>query len=364
MAASTTMKKKPMPRRARRTPPLKAETMPRRTTSTRPPVPVVERHRPAGAWLYPLLALLSFVVGTLSGYMVWGRRLPDANADLQQPGPTSVAGVNNDSSHGGTGMDIAALMKEVNPPEGYTLPARYGDLGPQLLKSGAIDYDAFAAVYSNGGDPLTPDQVGILKNGSDEPIVISSGNAHFLLNFFWAVGLVNRNPILTEGPITQYSKGQIDQFASTGGWTIGAKPARELFASLELIPLTPEQQTRVQEVASSIYRPCCDNPTIFPDCNHGMAMLGLLELMASQGANTAELFQAAKYVNAFWFPQQALQTAIYLKSNQDVDYAQADPRLVSGQAFFSGSGSGRVYASLQSEGLLPKAPDGGGSCAN
>ncbi len=360
MAASTTLKKKPVPRQTRRAAPLRAKEAPRRKPpATSPTDPVMERRRPAGAWLYPLLVLLSFVVGTLSGYMVWGRRLPDAKAGLQQPASASTAGSDDES-----GIDVAALMKEVNPPEGYTLPARYGDLGPRLLKSGAIDYDAFAAVYTNSGDPLTPAQVGILKNGSDEPIVISSENAHFLLNFFWAVGLVNKNPILTEGPITQNSGGQIDRFASTGGWTIGAKPVKELFASTGLIPLTPEQQARVQEAALSIYRPCCDNPTIFPDCNHGMAMLGLLELMASQGAGTAELFQAAKYVNAFWFPQQALQTAIYLKVDKKMDFAQADPRLVSGQAFFSGSGSGRVYASLQSEGLLPKTPGNGGSCAN
>ncbi len=357
--AATALKKKPVLHRARRTAALKPKTTRRRTPASLPPAPAAESRRPVGAWLYPLLALASFVVGTLSGYLAWGRTPPAAKADLRQPAPTAAA-----EGDRGTGIDLTALMKEVNPPEGYPLPARYGDLGPRLLESGAIDYDAFAAVYVDAGDPLTQSQIGILKSGSDESIVISPENAHFLLNFFWAVGLVNKNPILTEGPITRYSDGRIDSFASTGGWTIGAKPVKELFASTELISLTSEQQARVQEVASAVYRPCCDNPTLFPDCNHGMAMLGLLELMASQGASTAEMFKAAKYVNAYWFPQQALQTAIYLKANQDEDYAQADPRLVSGQAFFSGSGSGRIYASLRSEGLLPKAADNSGSCAN
>ena len=38
----------------------------------------------------------------------------------------------------------------------------------------------------------------------------------------------------------------------------------------------------VEEIAGNIYRPCCGNSTAFPDCNHGMAMLGLIELMVSQ----------------------------------------------------------------------------------
>jgi hypothetical protein len=164
--------------------------------------------------------------------------------------------------------------------------------------------------------------------------------------------------------IAQYSKGQIDQFASTGGWTLGTKPVKDLFASTELISLTTEQQARVEQVASAVYRPCCDNPTIFPDCNHGMAMLGLLELMASQNASMDEMFTAAKYVNAYWFPQQALMTAMYLKSNRNMDFAQADPRMVTGKDFFSGTGASRVYASLQSEGLLPETPGNGSSCGS
>jgi hypothetical protein len=146
--------------------------------------------------------------------------------------------------------------------------------------------------------------------------VINSQNAYYLLNFFWAVGLVNQNVILTDGPMVQNNGGQYESFASTGGWSLATKPITQLYASLDLIPLTEEQQELVEEVAQHVYRPCCDNPTHFPDCNHGMAMLGILELMASQGATADEMFEAAKYVNAYWFPQQTLEAALYLKTNQ------------------------------------------------
>ena len=68
---------------------------------------------------------------------------------------------------------------------------------------------------------------------------------------------------------------------------------------LDLIPLTVKQQKMVEEVAAAVYRACCNNSTLFSDCNHGMAMFGLLELMASHGVTIDPMFETAKYVNAF-----------------------------------------------------------------
>jgi hypothetical protein len=294
------------------------------------------------AWIV-IVVIVAFLIGIGGGYLKWGK---DETADLRQQ------------------RELAVLYEQVNPKDGYALPVSYEDLGPRLIESGVINYDAFATIYENSGNPLSKAQIEILKKGSDEQIVISAENAHFLLNYFWAVGLVNKNPILTEGPIVQNSGGQIERFASTGGWGLATNPVTELYASMELIPLTREQQTRVEEVASAVYRPCCNNPTLFPDCNHGMAMLGLLEMMASQGASTDEMFEAAKYVNAFWFPQQTLETAIFLKANQNTDFADADARLVVGKNFSSASGTGMTHQALQTGGLLKQAPSRGGSCAN
>lgn len=311
--------------------------------------------------LWTILIVVFFLLGILISYQAWGRNAA-ASPETQAEG--SVPASMPASMPASVAMDMGALIAQVNPPEGYELPVRYGDLGPQLLASGVIDYAKFAGIYEQSGNPLTRNQIEALTRGSDERIVINAQNAHFLLNFFWAVGLVNANPILTEGPITESSNGQIENFASTGGWTLGTKPVTELFASTVLITLTPEQQARVEKVAAAVYRPCCNNPTLFPDCNHGMAMLGLLELMASQNASEDEMFEAAKYVNAFWFPQQALETAIYIKATQDVDFAQADPRLIVGREMFSGSGFGSVHALLQSRGLLKQTPGNGNSCGN
>lgn len=293
--------------------------------------------------VWSILVFVTFFLGLGTGYLKWGQ---DDMAEVKQQ------------------KESAKLYEQVNPKDGYALPISYGDLGPRLVESGVIDYDVFSSVMANSGDALTDDQMEIIRKGSDDQVVITTKNAHFLLNFFWAVGLVNRNSILTEGPMVQYSNGQIDRFASTGGWTLATKPVTELYASMDLISLRPEQQARVKEVASAVYRPCCNNHTLFPDCNHGMAMLGLLELMAFKGASVDEMFEAAKHVNAYWFPQQTLEIAVFLKSEEGIKFADAEARLVVGETLSSASGAGMVHETLKTSGLLKEAPDEAGGCTN
>jgi hypothetical protein len=297
-------------------------------------------------------------MGVLTAFLIWGRGIPTL------PARTASTPPDQEGNSAMVRPDLASLMEQINPAGGYTLPARYDDLGPRLVEAGVIDLDAFAAIFENDGTPLSQEEIDVLTGSSDRGIVITTGNARFVLNLFWAVGLANNNPILTTGPIVKNSGGQIDGFASTGGWTLTTRPVTEIYASMDLIILTEEQQRRVEEVAEAVYRPCCDNPTHFPDCNHGMAMLGLLELMASQGASTDEMFSAAKYINAFWFPQQTLETAVYLKTAQNTDFVNADARLVVSKRFSSGSGAKAVHQALQSAGLLEKTPGQGNSCSN
>ena len=301
---------------------------------------------------WALFILLSFLLGLGGGYLLGLRDLSGVNVK----GGTS----NASESQGVT--DTTTLVKQINPPDGYTLAAKYGDIGPQMLTAGAIDYDAFVGVYEKAGRPLTSEQIAILSKGSNSSVVFNPENAYFLLNFFWALGLANENPILTEGPMVQYSEGQIEGFASTGGWTIAAKPITEVYASVPILSLSPEQQKLVEEVAERVYRPCCNNPTHFPDCNHGMAMLGMLELLASQDASADEMFTAAKYANAFWYPQQTLELAAFFKNSQNLDFSQVDSRQILGQNFSSATGFQTVHNYLASNGLLEQAPGSGNSC--
>jgi len=308
--------------------------------------------------------LLAFAIGLSSGYLAWGREsLQAASASTPVAAAAQAAQATPTVEHVHSNpIDVAAISQQVNPSEGYTLPVKLGKTGPQLLAAGAIDYKNFLQVYENAGQALTDQQQTLLTKGNDQPIVIDQSNAYFLLNFFWAVGLTNQNTILTKGPMMQDGKDNVVNYASTGGWTVGAKLPVELYASTPLISLTAEQQKRLEEVAHNVFRPCCNNPTDFPDCNHGMAMLGLLELMAAQNATVDEMFKAAKYVTAYWYPQQTLELAVTFKAGRNQDFAQVDARELTSAKYSSGSGFKAAHQWLANNGLLQQGPGGGNNC--
>ncbi len=321
-----------------------------------------------------LIAVLALAIGLWVGLRLWNgalsarATLPEVNARLLDgvptPGPVGrVLAVPTSLPLQGPALPPAQYVAKL--PESYTLPVSYGMLGPALVKAGAIDLDAFLAIYEDGGKPLSDEQKAILTQGSDAAIVIDHSSAHFLLNFFWAVGLANRNAILLEGPIQDKGADTVGQYASTGGWTLAARPIMEIFASLPLIKLTPAQQERLQTVAEGVYRPCCGNSTAFPDCNHGMAMLGILELMAANDASEAQMFEAAKYVSAFWFPKEMTQAAAYYKLTQGQDFAAIDPRRIVSRDMFSMSGAQSVQQWFADNGHADgsgHAQETGGSC--
>jgi hypothetical protein len=275
----------------------------------------------------------------------------------------NARGVSTTTTSGSIGDDeLTKLIQQVIPDDGYEVAVTYGDVGPELLEAGAIDYEQFVDRYEAGGAPLTNLQKEILTEGIDENIVIRPDNAHFLLNFFWALGLTNQNPILDDGPMMSYSEGDIGRFASTGGWTLGQKDSTDLYSSKQIISLNSDQQALVEKVSAVVYRPCCNNPTILPDCNHGMAMLGLLELLAANGSSEGEMMEAAKYFNAYWFPQQLVEVAIYFQSTTGKSFDDVDAELAVGPQIFSGSGFQGVHAWLGDNGLLGESPSQGGSC--
>ena len=316
---------------------------PQTASGAKPPEPTPrEKRRSRGfnAW-WALITLIAFFAGSVGGYFLGSQKHRQMEA---------------------TQTDVADLVRQINPPEGYKVPASFGDIGPELLEAGAMEAQDFIQVYEQAGQPLNEEQLAILQQGSPSAVVFNQENAYFLLNFFWALGLTNDNPVLTEGPMLDNGRANVVNYASTGGWSLAAKPVQSLYASAAIVELTPQQQARLEEVIQVVYRPCCNNPTHFPDCNHGMAMLGLMELMASQGASLEEMFQAAKYANAFWYPQQSLELATYFKAAQGANFDRADSRQLVSRQFSSRSGFQTVHQWLASNGLLGQAPGGGNSC--
>jgi len=109
-------------------------------------------------------------------------------------------------------------------------------------------------------------------------------------------------------------------------------------------------------VSQGIYRPCCGNSTYFPDCNHGMAMLGLLEIMASQGVSEKDMYQSALAINAYWFPDTYMTLAKYFVK-KNIDWNKVDAKEVLGFDYSSSAGYQKILQEVE-----PIQKQSGGSC--
>ena len=224
--------------------------------------------------------------------------------------------------------------QKVIPEDGVVLPARWGDLGAKMTSVGVIDKAKFEEMYASRGG-LSEEERKLLESLDNGYLKITPENSGFVLNLLWALGLGNKNEILDNGPMTDKKYGGAGRFASTGGWTLAEGDPMNHYSKHRFIVLTTEQQALAEKVSKGIYRPCCGNSVYFPDCNHGMAMLGLLELMASQGVSEEEMYKAALAVNSYWFPDTYITIAKYLKS-QGKDWSEADPKEILGYNYSSG----------------------------
>src|SRR3989344_4224408 len=250
----------------------------------------------------------------------------------------------------------ASLLEEaVLPSGGVVLPVTWGDLGAKLSSVGAIDPDKFKAIYEKR-EAFTDEYKNLLLGKNDDKLKITPENAGFLLNLFWALGLASNNPVLDKGEMMNPKYGGAGNFASTGGWTIAKGNPMDHYSMHKFFDLTAEQQVLVEKISRGIYRTCCGNSTHFPDCNHGMAMLGLLELMASQGVSEKDMWKAALAVNSFWFPDTYFTIATYMK-DKGIMWKDVNPQEVLGANYSSAQGYAAVAAQVDA-----KRNRSGGGC--
>lgn len=266
-----------------------------------------------------------------------------------------TAATSNSSEKSGLSVDEQALAAEVLPADGFDIPVKWGDLGKKLIESGVIDEKKFTELYAQRGG-VPQDMNALLTKGDIGSVRMTPENSSTLLNILWALGIGQKNTILEKGPMNDPEYGGAAGFASTGGWTLAKGDAMEHFSKHDYFKLNEEQQKRVEAVSQNVYRPCCGNSTFFPDCNHGMAMLGLLELMASQGMSEEDMYRIALQVNSYWFPDTYVTVAKYLKK-RGVEWGSVDPKEVLGAGFSSAQGYKRILSEEQ-----PVQQQGGGGC--
>ena len=209
------------------------------------------------------------------------------------------------------------------------LPIALGNLGQQMVEVGVFADESMLGEFAR---PQT------------SKIKLTRQNAPVFLNFLWGLGLGNRNPILEQGPM-QNPRFKLENLASIGGFTISATSAIDHYSKHEFIKLDPGQQAMLEYIAKKIYRPCCDNSTYFPDCNHGMAMLALLELAVSQNLEISEIYNLALAVNAYWFEGSYRMIAEYLDKQNLIGNQTAEEIL--SQKYSSASGYKKILQSLK-----------------
>lgn len=237
------------------------------------------------------------------------------------------------------------LIQESSPTASgeLVLPVKWQDLGQRLIETGVIDNQKITALYQKS-DIKSQEITQFTSSDNDENLVVNKSNNNIWLNLFWALGLSNKNAILEKGPMSDPQYGGAGHFASTDGWTIASGDAMNYYSRYEFIKLDPAQQSLVERAAKNIYRPCCDNSTYFPDCNHGMAMLGLLELLAANNVSENQMYEIALAVNSFWFPNQYEDIDQYLTEQNQTK----TPQEILGKNFSSASGFKKIIAQVKS----------------
>lgn len=250
------------------------------------------------------------------------------------------------------------VIAKVLPEQGFQSKIALGDSVVKLTQNGVIDREKFLAIYQDRGG-LPGELQDVLNAPSFNPILLTKENANYYVNLMWPLGLANYMSSNKESPVNSKS---LFNFASTGGWNLGKEEnGGAYFNQFNIVELTPEQEVLVTKIAQNTYRPCCNNSTFFQDCNHGSALLGLLQLGASQRLSEDELYREALAFNAFWFPHSYIQTALYFKAVESTDWDNVDPKVVMGKDFSTISGwSGTVAKKVSELDLVPQRQNGAG----
>lgn len=257
---------------------------------------------------------------------------------------------------------VARARMAVLPREGRSTGIVFDTAVSRLIEGGAIAPDKIRALYQARNTDI-PAWVGELLDGEpgSSEIVFTSDTVPHLLTLLWPMGLATRAAFNDSSPI---AGAHVNEFASTGGWPLGQEDTGGVyFNSVDTVALDGMANDLVLGLAERIHRPCCDNSTFFQDCNHGSALLGLLELGAAQGLDEKRLANAALAASAFWFPDQMTEVALHREIIEESSFAGTPALDLIGPERFSMSGwLHNIHRPLAQSGMLPSTGSGQAGC--
>jgi len=248
----------------------------------------------------------------------------------------------------------------VIPEAGYQSRIALKDSIVNLVRNEVISREKFNSLQEFNGK-MPRELSTVMDDPSEKPILLTRENAGNYVNLLWPVGLSNYMKANLESPL---AGPDLPNFASTAGWTLGKQPEGSgYFNKFPIVGLEPGAESLAVRAAKSTYRPCCNNPTFFQDCNHGSALLGVLQLGASQGISEEELYKEALAFNSFWFPDYYIRTALYFKVVRKTNWRDVDAKTVMGPDFSAGGPwQQNVLIGLESFPNLIPEPPGGANC--
>ncbi len=261
--------------------------------------------------------------------------------------------------YGSNSIDFQALVQTVYPASGFVLPIKWGNSVKILLESGALNMTALVSAIEASKQNVTPYETEIMNGVFNGYINVNSSDSAFLLYVLWSLGVNNNNYIINDGPISKF--GNPDQYASTGGYL---PLGRLQLGALYILNLTASQEQEAIDVSEKTFRPCCNNPAMFPDCNHGAAELALIEMMSAQGYNESTIFQVLRNFLSMYYPQNMFDEAVVFAS-QGINFSSVPANTTVSYSLFSAAGAQNVGNYIQKYGLIPSrsASSGGSSCS-
>ena len=135
--------------------------------------------------------------------------------------------------------------------------------------------------------------------------------------------------------MTDKKYGGAGRFASTGGWTLAEGDPMDHYSKHRFIGSYSRAAGSGGKSCQRHLSPLLRQFRLFSRLQSRHGMLGLLELMASQGVSEEEMYKAALAVNSYWFSDTYITIAKYLKS-QGKDWSNADPKEILGYNYSSG----------------------------
>lgn len=230
-------------------------------------------------------------------------------------------------------------------PERKILPATWQGIPYQLAERKIVDIEKLKAYSVKFGQKITEDDLAIFEKDYNGNIEITPNNSVLIYNVLWAIGFVNKSPIL-DYELEKYGwdtvknlAGYYFSFANLGN---GSTLPQSGYNYLELTTLSAEQKNAIMKIAGKSAVPSCGNPLHLPDCSCSFAIGALIQLMASQGFTEKQIYQAMKDIYPYRFPGIYVRHAVLFKITENKNWQDIDAEQLVSMEFSSAHGVARV----------------------